>query len=148
MVNRRLHPQKFFTREEKDRIVEAIRRAETETSAEIRLFLERKAKGDVMNHAKKIFEKLGMTQTRHRNGILLYFSLIDRSFAILGDRGIHEKVGEGFWKEIVSTIERCFSQDDFTGGLETGIRAIGEKLKKHFPGGAGDTNELPDEIQE
>ena len=148
MVNRRLHPQKFFTREEKDRIVEAIRRAETETSAEIRLFLERKAKGDVMNHAKKIFEKLGMTQTRHRNGILLYFSLIDRSFAILGDRGIHEKVGEGFWKEIVSTIERHFSRDDFTGGLERGIRGIGEKLKKHFPGGASDTNELPDEIPE
>ena len=146
MVNRKLHPKKFFTKEEKDRIVEAIREAEKKTSGEICVYLERKARGDVMDCAKKVFEKLGMTKTEKRNGVLIYFSLTTRNFAILGDRGIHDKVGDGFWREIISRMEKHFSQNDFVGGLEAGIREIGKRLTDHFPREKGDVNELPDEI--
>ena len=141
---RKLHPEKFFTAEEKNRIVQAIRAAESETSAEIRVYWERKAKGEIMGHARKVFEKLGMTQTRHRNGVLIYFSLAGRAFAILGDQGIHNKVGGRFWQDIVATMEKHFSQGDFAGGLERGIREMGETLKRYFPRRAGDVNELPD----
>ena len=146
MVIRKSSPKKFFSKREKDRIVYAIRHAEDKTSSEIRVYLEHKAEADVLEHAKKVFEKLGMTHTRHRNGVLIYFSLRDQHFAILGDQGIHEKVGDGFWKSIVSEMQIYFSKNDFVGGLETGIREIGSKLKKHFPRGSGDINELPDKL--
>lgn len=147
MVDRKLQPSRFFTEEEKDQIVRTIREAENKTSGEIRIYLERKSKGDVIERAKKVFEKLGMTKTEKRNGILIYFSLRDRNFVILGDRGIHEKVGDDFWKAVVSRMQISFSKDDFVGGLEAGIREIGERLKKYFPRELGDINELPDEIE-
>lgn len=148
MVNRKLHPKKFFTKEEKSRIVEAIREAEKKTSGEIRVYLEHRTGGDVMGRAKKVFEKLGMAKTEKRNGVLIYFSLTPRNFAILGDREIHDKVGDGFWREIVSRMEKHFSQDDFSGGLEAAVHEIGGRLAEHFPREKGDVNELPDEIRE
>ncbi len=146
MVNREHHPKKFFTREEKDRILRAIRQAEKETSGEIRVYLEHKAKGDPLSRARKVFEKLGMTKTKSRNGVLIYFSLKDHQFAIVGDQGIHNRVGDLFWKEIVSKTEARFLQNDFAGGLEAAIRGIGENLQRYFPRKPGDINELPDGI--
>ena len=144
MVNRKLHPKKFFTKEEKERIVEAIRAAEKKTSAEIRVYLENRPKEDSMTRARKVFEKLGMARTRHRNGVLIYFSLKEQAFAILGDQGIHEKAGSGFWQAAVEKMQERFLQNDFAGGLEDGIQSLGEKLTRYFPREADDTNELPD----
>ncbi len=129
-------------------MVRAIREAERETSGEIRVYLERKAGGNVLERAKKVFGNLRMTKTRLRNGILIYFSLVDHSFAVLGDRGIHDRVGDLFWQEIVSTLQSFFTRGEFVEGLEAGIRKVGEVLKKHFPHETGDINELPDTIQE
>lgn len=147
MVKRSLSPRKFLTQTEKDQIVQAIREAEQKTSGEIRIYLERRSGRDLMKRSKQVFEKLGMTKTRRRNGVLIYFSLVDHQFAILGDRGIHDKVGEGFWKEVVSEMRIYFSRGEFARGLEAAIRNIGERLKTYFPLEAGDVNELPDQIQ-
>ena len=146
MVNRILHPKKFFTKEEKRRIVEAIRQAEGQTSGEIRVFVERRGHPEVLTRAKKVFQKLGMTRTQKRNGVLIYFSLSQRAFAIVGDEGIHAKVGDNFWKGIAAGMEKHFSQDDFSLGLVEGIREMGATLRRYFPRGAGDTNELSDEV--
>lgn len=148
MVTRRANPRNFFGRDEKDRIVHAIRQAEAKTSGEIRVYLERKAKGNLLGCAKKVFEKLGMTKTKLRNGVLIYFSLLDRQFAILGDQGIHDRVGDSFWHEVVSKIENRFVQNDFVGGLEAGIQEIGESLGKFFPRRSDDIDELSNEIQQ
>lgn len=101
-----------------------------------------------MTRAKKVFENLGMTRTEKRNSVLVYFSLASHEFAILGDRGINEKVGEGFWKDVTGKVEDAFLQGDFVGGLEKGIHLMGEKLSVYFPRARRDINELPDEIQE
>jgi uncharacterized membrane protein len=139
-------PGKFFTKEEKERIVQAIRNVEKQTSGEIRVFLERKEKADFMDSAKKIFQRLGMTKTEKRNGVLIYFSLADHRFAVLGDKGIDQKVGGDFWKEEVRVMEEAFKKNDFVGGLEAGIKRVGEKLKTYFPFQDGDRNELSDRV--
>jgi len=148
MVMQSLNPKSFFTKEEKERIVLAIREAERRTSGEIRVYLERKARGELMERARKVFEKLGMTRTRLRNGVLIYFSLQDRQFTVLGDRGIHEKVGPGFWDEVVILMTQSFSRGEFTAGLVNGIRLVGGKLQAFFPRGPGDLNELSDKVEE
>ena len=55
-------------------------------------------------------------------------------------------MGQEFWHHIVRTVSEKFKQSDFTGGLVGGIEAVGEDLARHFPHAAGDTNELPDDV--
>lgn len=146
MVKRPLHPKKFFTKEERNEIVSAICDAERKTSGEIRVYLERKSPRDLMKRAKAVFEKLGMTRTKRKNGVLFYLCLNKRQFVILGDRGIHEKVEKDFWKSVALQVERHFAQGEFVKGVVSGIIAIGEKLKTHFPWEPGDTNELSNAV--
>lgn len=126
--------------------MEAIRNAEAQTSGEIRVHLERRSRGEIMNHARKIFERLGMTKTKRQNGILIYLSLADHAFAIFGDQGIHEQVGDQFWNEVARKIQDAFSKHEFAEGLVAGIAEIGERLKAYFPYETGDRNELSDKI--
>ncbi len=146
MVNRKQHPKSFLTEEEKERIVLAIRKAEEKTSGEIRVYLGHEAKGDVINHAKKVFKKLGMAKTKHRNGILIFLALKNKRFAILGDKGIHEKVSADFWNQIASRLTKHFKEDRFADGIVEAILLAGDKLKAHFPHERHDKNELPNEI--
>ncbi|MBI3616392.1 MAG: TPM domain-containing protein [Candidatus Omnitrophica bacterium] len=132
MVERKLHPHRFLSKEEKGKIVEAIRAAEKNTSGEIRIHLDRRTQGDVMDRAKKIFQKQRLHRRKHRNAVLIYLSLADRSFAILGDEGIHQQAGGHFWKGIAESMQDYFSRGQFSEGLERAIHEIGEKLRKHF----------------
>ena len=141
-----MHPSHFFTPEQKKRINQAIRNAELNTSGEIRVHLERQCKGEVLDRAAYLFEKLSMHKTALRNGILFYLAVDNHKFAILGDAGINSVTEENFWDEIRNKVMEEFSEERFVEGLEAGILMTGEKLKKHFPYQEGDVNELPDEI--
>jgi len=132
---------------DKDRIKEAIRKAETRTSGEIRVSVSPLFWGDVRKAAEKAFERLGMSATKDRNAVLFFVVPTRRKFVVLGDSGIHEKVGEEFWHHLVRTVSDKFQDGDFTGGLVAGIEEAGEHLAKHFPYHAGSgTNELGDDI--
>ena len=87
-----------------------------------------------------------MHRTAQRNGVLFYLAVADRKFAIIGDKGINEKVPEGFWDSIRDVMSRHFQKKEFTEGLCLGIEMAGEKLKAHFPYEEGDVNELSDDV--
>ncbi|MBP1712544.1 MAG: hypothetical protein H6Q42_747 [Deltaproteobacteria bacterium] len=142
------HPKKFFTSEEQRRIVDEIQRAEDRTSGEIRVYLDCCTPADVVGKARQIFVKLGMTKTRHRNGVLIYLATDHKKFAILGDEGIHQVVPGDYWKTVKDKMQKHFRQGRFSEGICLGVREIGEKLKVHFPFEKGDVNELPDQISE
>lgn len=141
-----MNPAKFFTKEEKERIVQAIKEAEKETSGEIRLHIESKCKGDPLQRAMKVFAKLKMHKTALRNGVIIYLAIDDRKFAIYGDKGINEKVPENFWEDVKEVMRQHFKENKHVEGLVKGIAMIGEKLKEFFPYQADDINELPDDI--
>jgi uncharacterized membrane protein len=141
-----MNPAKFFTEEEKERIVQAIKEAEKETSGEIRLHIESKCKGDPLQRAMKVFAKLKMHKTALRNGVIIYLAIDDRKFAIYGDKGINEKVPENFWEDVKEVMRQHFKENKHVEGLVKGIAMIGEKLKEFFPYQADDVNELPDDI--
>lgn len=136
----------FITNTEKEQITEAIREAEKNTSGEIRVHIELKCKGDVLDRAAYLFEKLKMHQTKLRNGVLFYLAVSDRKFAILGDSGINKVTPENFWDEIKDKMTEFFRENQFAPGLVEGIKMAGEALKQHFPYKADDTNELPDDL--
>jgi uncharacterized membrane protein len=136
----------FFTEEQQTEILSAIKEAEDTTSGEIRVHLETLIEGDVLDRAAWIFRKIKMHETAERNGVLFYLAINNRKFAIIGDKGINEKVPEGFWDNIKSTMENHFREDKFTEGLVKGILMAGLELKTHFPHKKGDVNELPNDI--
>jgi uncharacterized membrane protein len=132
---------------DKDRVVEAIRRAERRTSGEIRVAVLRPFWGSVRKAAEKAFVRMNMTATKERNGVLIFVVPLRHKFVVLGDTGIHDKVGPEFWHDVVRIVSEKFREHDFTEGLVRGIAAIGEQLSTHFPyDAATDKNELPDEI--
>ncbi len=136
----------FFTANDRNQIVNAIKEAELNTSGEIRVHIDKKCEEDVLDRAAYWFEKLQMHKTELRNGVLFYLAYADRKFAILGDAGINQKVEDNFWEQIKETMLKHFKDGNFTQGLSEGILMSGEQLKKHFPYQSDDVNELPDEI--
>jgi uncharacterized membrane protein len=137
-----------FTPDEQQRIVGAIRQAEKRTSGEIRVHVEQHCPdGDPIKQAVEVFGRLGMHQTKERNGVLFYLALTDRKFAVIGDKGINAKVPTDFWASTKDLMRTHFAAGDYVGGLSQGIERAGLQLRQYFPHtGANDTNELSDEI--
>lgn len=136
----------FFSQEDKDQIVDAIKRAELNTSGEIRLHIENSCKEDVLDRAAFWFKELNMHKTNLRNGVLFYLAIDDKKFAILGDAGINSLCPENFWEEIKANMLKEFKENNFTKGLVIGIEMAGKALKDKFPHKSNDVNELNDEI--
>ncbi len=135
-----------FTEEQQEQIVHAIQVAEGHTSGEIRLAVEPRCKGEPKDRAAVYFHRLGMDKTALRNGVLIYMAVDDHRFAIIGDAGIHAKVGTGFWEETKELMSRHFKQGDLVQGLIEGIEHAGEQLQRFFPRQDDDVNELPNDI--
>lgn len=136
----------FFTEQQKLAIQEAIAHAELNTSGEIRVHIDDVCKEDVLDKAANMFHHLKMDATDLRNGVLFYLAVKDHKFAILGDKGINEKVPADFWDKIKEEMLVHFKQQQFTEGLCKGIRMAGEKLQTHFPLLHNDSNELTNDV--
>ena len=137
----------FLALLDKSAIEAAIGRAERACSGEIRVHVQARATGgDLDTVARKTFERLGMTMTKLRNGVLLFIASEESRFAILGDSGIHEKVGDTFWNDIAAELSTAFGEKKFTEGIVRAIDRAGAALAEHFPPQSGDVNELTNEI--
>lgn len=132
---------------DRERIKEAIQRAEHRTSGEICVSVAPFFWGSIEKAADKAFARMGVARTKDRNGVLFFVVPSRRKFVVLGDRGIHERVGQEFWHRVVAVVSEKFRTGDFTGGLVRGIEEVGEQLAAHFPyDAATDKDELPDDV--
>jgi uncharacterized membrane protein len=140
--------KQWFTPEQSSLIEKAISEAEQQTSGEIRVYIESKcAYLNSVDRAVELFEELGMMQTAERNGVLVYLAMNDHQLAVIGDKGIHEKVGAAFWEEEVQKMIAEFRSNHLAEGLVHLIYDVGQALKCHFPYTEGqDKNELPDQL--
>ena len=138
--------EEFLTEEEEAEVVDAIRKAESHTSGEIRVHIEKTANGDAFNRAMEVFHFLKMDNTKAQNGVLIYVAVEDKSFVIYGDKGINDVVPENFWNTTKDAIALRFKKGEFKQGLIDGILKAGKELQEHFPWSEGDVNELSDKI--
>lgn len=129
-----------------EQVLSSIQSAERRTSGEIRVSIAPYFWGSVERAADKAFVRLGMAQTREHNGVLFFVVPSRRSFVVLGDSGIHARVGSAFWEEVASVVSEHFRRGDFTGGLVAGIARAADQLAVHFPRADQDTNELSDDV--
>lgn len=141
-----MQQKELLSRIDHKRVEDAIARAEKETSGEIRVHIQPKAGADIRKVAERTFERLGMTKTAARNGVLLFIASEENQFAILGDKGIDEKEPKGFWDEIATKLTSRFKSGEFTDGIVEAIESAGRDLAVFFPRQKGDVNELTNEI--
>ncbi|MDP9193776.1 MAG: TPM domain-containing protein [Acidobacteriota bacterium] len=141
-----MHQKDFLATLDRQRIIDAIGTAEKQTSGEIRVHIQPKAHGDIRAVAERTFERLGMTKTALRSGVLLFIACEEQRFTILGDRGIDEKVPAGFWDEIAAKLTIRFKAGEFTDGIVEAIHSAGDELRHDFPRIEGDVDELTNEI--
>src|SRR6185436_9157204 len=95
-----VHPRwvrDFLSASDLDAVAAAVTAAEARTAAEIRVHLDHRCPGDPMARAVEIFERLGMHRTELRAGVLVYVAVADRKLAVIGDAGIHTRVGQAYW---------------------------------------------------
>lgn len=139
-------PADFLSDVERKRVAEAISAAERRTSGEIRVHIEEHIEEDVLDHAAYVFEELGMHRTSERNGVLIYICVADRLVAVLGDKGINERVPHGFWNDVVAILKLHFAAGRPADGLCEVVHTVADKLAAFFPWEAADTNELSNEV--
>jgi uncharacterized membrane protein len=131
-----------------ERIVAAIRQAEARSKGEIRVHVTDHPDVEVEAAARTQFEKLEMTKTALRNGVLIYVAPRSQRFAVIGDKGIHERCGPDFWKTVAAAMETDFRAGHYTEGILDGVTAAGDALARYFPREEGhvDENELADHV--
>jgi len=137
----------FLSKKDEEEIIEAIRTAESHTSGEVRVHLE-KTTGDldIFDRAMEVFHMLKMDNTKHDNGVLIYVAVEDHNFVIYGDKGINDVVPNNFWESTKDAIVEKFKKGEFKQGLIDGILTAGQQLKKHFPWSEDTRDELSNEI--
>lgn len=94
--------------------------------------------------AIEVFSRLGIWDTQDNSGVLIYLLLADRDIEIVADRGINSRVSAGDWESICRQMESAFKRGMFESGVLNGIDEISRVLRRHFPAGAQNQNELPD----
>jgi uncharacterized membrane protein len=141
-----MRTKEFLSKLEHKRIVQAIRDAEANTSGEIRVYIQRgKMARDPLAAAQKKFQQLRMHRTAERNAVLIFVAPRAHKFAVLGDKAVHEKCGDDFWRALIPRMQTHFRHEKFSDALVEAITEIGHALAAHFPK-RSISNELPDEI--
>jgi len=130
-------------------IMQEIAQAESKTTGEIRVHVTYHAKDEnPLGSAQSMFLKLNMQETTERNGVLLYFNPKARKFALFGDEGIHQKLGQNYWDDLVVHLRQTIHEKDLITAITHAVQALGEKLTLHFPGYKNDTDELKNDVTE
>ena len=150
------HPRwarRLLSEEDFTAIVHAIVAAEAETSGEIRVHLERRVprsrdnkRGDVVRRAYEVFNHLGMNRAPERHAVLIFLALEDRKLAVVGDEGIHGRVGDPYWGRVRDLMVEKLRADAPRDALLAAILEVGRALQEHFPRRPGDSNELSDQV--
>jgi len=100
----------------------------------------------VQEAAFREFYSSGLYQTREANGVLIYLSLFEHRVVVLGDKGIHERMGAPHWNEVRDKIVRGIKEGKAREGICAAIEDCGKALSLHFPPRPDDINELPDQV--
>ncbi len=143
-----MKPKEFLSRVEHDQIVKAIQHAEKKTSGEIRVFISRHEPEDAMKAAQKHFDELGMHNAKEKNGVLIYVAPRAHKFAVIGDSGVHQRCGDGFWNALAAEMSGHFKRGAFTEGLVHAVNKAGELLAEHFPRQPGSRNNAAGAVEE
>ncbi|MGH8217397.1 MAG: TPM domain-containing protein [Steroidobacteraceae bacterium] len=142
--------RRAFPRSTLQAIELAVAESERSHDAELRFAVEGALHGTRLlrgqsprERALELFSLLRMWDTEHRNAVLIYVLLADRSVEIVADRGAHARIDSAAWHQVCGEMQSAFARGDYRGGAVNGIHAVASHLGKHFPSRSG-ANQLQD----
>jgi uncharacterized membrane protein len=147
----------FLSSEQRNEIEDAISKAESMTSSEIRVLIvaassvvPKRSKGDqkeaLRRRAIQEFSKLGIHNTRDKTGVLLMVSIEERMVQILAGNGINSVVPENTWPSMVHLVTEGIKAGKPAQGIAMAVAGIGTLLSEKFPIKPDDTNELSNAV--
>jgi uncharacterized membrane protein len=142
--------RRHFPRAVRDAIEQAIVECEVRHSGEIRFVVETAFDLPELWHdlssrqrALQLFGQLGVWDTAHNNGVLIYVLMADRVVEIIADRGIAARIQPGEWQAVCRQMEHHYRTGRFREGSLVGVLGVSALLGRHFPGKPAGDNELP-----
>ena len=104
----------------------------------------------VRARAVRAFHENGLHRTSEGTGVLVFASLFERQAVVLGDRGIHERMGDGGWDRAVGALVDGLRAGEPARGFVDAVAQCGARLAEGFPrepGAVPPRNELEDAIR-
>jgi len=95
--------------------------------------------------AVMLFGKLGVWDTEHNNGVLIYLLLADHAIELVADRGVNARVSPAQWQAMVAHLGSALQAGQVEEGLMAALEEVSAVLVQHFPPlpGVVRGNELP-----
>jgi uncharacterized membrane protein len=129
-----------------------IRAAEQAHEGEIRVVVETalsfsqlRRNLQARERALQLFASLGVWDTAHNNGVLIYVLLADRSVEIIADRAVAQRIAEAEWRALCTEIAAQCGRGEYAGACCMAVRSVGQRLARLYPAAGGDGNELPNQ---
>lgn len=121
-----------MSRGDRARIQAALLRAEAGTSSRLAVRIVPDASVDAFERAKAEFLTGGLQTHPAANAGLILVAPKARAFAVLGDRALHERVGQRFWDDLVAEMSAAFKARTPVDAIVLGIDRLGTALHEHF----------------
>lgn len=100
----------------------------------------------VQERAFELFAELGVHRTRDRTGLLILVSELEHQVVILGDSGLHDRVGEQGWSTEVTLLITRIREGKTQAGLIEVLQHFAPILEELAPPRGDNTNELSDSV--
>jgi uncharacterized membrane protein len=144
--------RRAFPRRTGDAVADAVRRIERAYDIELRVAVEggmpplALLRGKTSRaRAHELFSQLGVWDTEHNCGVLVYVQFADRRIEIVADRGIGAKVKQSEWDAACAAMTSEFRAGHFEAGMLEGISSLSKLIRQHVPPAPpGKRGELPD----
>jgi uncharacterized membrane protein len=138
-----------------DALTQRVAASERRHSGEVRIYVEASLplsylwrsyniSTTVRERAVTIFGKLGVWDTRHNNGVLIYLLLAEHAIEIVADRGLNDKVSSSEWQAVIARMAGAFKNAHYEDGLTQALEEVSALLVQHYPVSSDEAN--PNEL--
>lgn len=111
-----------------------------------RLIAPSEAERAVRARAFQLFAERGVHRTRDRTGILLFISELEHRVVLLGDTGIHERLGTSGWERHTRHLVQRIREGKALDGVLEVLGELEQVLASELPVRGDDEDELPNAV--
>lgn len=96
----------------------------------------------VWDRAVREFYLSRIQETQGKTGVLIFISALEKRAVVLADQAISDKLPKDYWQHMIVDLIKAKKERKLAAGLERLILRCAEALKKDFPRGSLDVDEL------